>query len=149
MMVQEQHIPINIFYAHADAREDEYLRGRLEKHLAPLQQQGGFTGWHPQLVSPGEDVAATLAHHINQAHLILFLVSADFLASTACIQMTQWAIERFQAGKVHVIPILLRPADYRSTLFAHLSPLPTDSRPITSWPDPERALQMLQKDSAK
>ena len=53
-------------YSHAD----EALRNELEKHLAGLLRQGVITTWHDRRIGPGEEL-----------HIILLLVSADFLGS--------------------------------------------------------------------
>jgi hypothetical protein len=53
--------------------------------------------------------------HLQDASIILLLVSPDFLASDYCYSMEmQWALERHHTGESHVIPILLRPTDWQS-----------------------------------
>src|SRR5205807_4452936 len=75
------------------------------------------------------------------ASVILLLVSADFLASDYCysIEMKR-ALERQEAGEAQVIPILVRPADWKDAPFAHLQALPTGANPIASWSDSDSAL---------
>jgi hypothetical protein len=46
--------------------------------------------------------------YINQAHLILFLVSPDFLASDACYEEMKLAMRRMNTKEVSVIPFLMR-----------------------------------------
>jgi len=68
-------------------------------------------------------------------------VSADFFASDYCsgIEMKR-ALERQEAGEARVIPILVRPADWTDAPFAYLQALPTNAKPIVSWPDKDTAL---------
>jgi tetratricopeptide (TPR) repeat protein len=68
-------------------------------------------------------------------------VSADFLASDYCygVEM-QRALERQKAGEARVVPILVRPVDWKSAPFAHLQALPSDAKPIASWRSKEQAL---------
>jgi hypothetical protein len=38
-----------------------------------------------------------------------------------------------------VIPIILRPVDWRTASFGRLQALPRDGRPVTRWPDQDEA----------
>ncbi|HEY6542300.1 MAG TPA: FxSxx-COOH system tetratricopeptide repeat protein, partial [Ktedonobacteraceae bacterium] len=131
--------PIEVFccYSHAD---EKWLR-RLEIHLSLLQRQGLISLWHDRLIAPGAEWARTIDTHLETASVILLLVSADFLASDYCysIEMKR-ALERHAANEARVVPILLRPVDWKDAPFAHLQALPADAKPITSWRDRETAL---------
>jgi hypothetical protein len=121
-----------IFMAYA--HEDERLRDQLEKHLALLKRQGLITAWHDRKIFAGIEWASEIDAHLNSADIILFLVSAEFLASDYCydIEMKR-ALERHSSGEARVIPIILRPCDWGGAPFAKLQALPKDARPITSW----------------
>jgi len=77
---------------------------------------------------------------LNSASVILLLISSDFLVSDYCsgIEMER-ALQRHQANEACVIPILLRTVDWKGAPFAHLQALPTNTRPITSWSNPDEA----------
>ena len=47
--------------------------------------------------------------HLDKVHVVLLLVSSDFLASNYCydVEMTR-ALERHEAGEARVIPVILR-----------------------------------------
>src|SRR6266852_1110811 len=124
--------PVEVFYSYA--HEDEAFRDTLEKHLSLLRRQGLITAWHDRRILPGADWSQAIDEHLEQASVILLLISADFLASDYCygIEM-QRALERHQANEARVIPILLRPVDWKGAPFAHLQALPTDAKPITIW----------------
>ena len=80
--------------------------------------------------------------HLNTAHLILLLISPDFMASDYCYgKEMQLALERHKAGTCRVIPILLRPTHWYDTPLSKLQMLPTKARPITRWPDRDEAFQ--------
>lgn len=51
----------------------------------------------------------------------------------------QRALELDQAKEARVIPILMRPVDWKGAPFAHLQALPTDARPITLWENRDAA----------
>jgi hypothetical protein len=129
---------LRLFYSYAD--KDEALRERLEVHLKLLERQGLIEPWHQRCLLPGSDARAETDRHLDQADLVLLLVSVDFLASNECWdeQMTR-ALERHETGKARVVPVLLRPCDLLSAPFAKLTPLPEDRVPVTRWTDQEDA----------
>jgi TIR domain len=88
----------------------------------------------------GSNWAGVIDAQLEQASIILLLVSADFLASNYCyeVEMSR-ALARHEAGQARVIPIALRSVDWQGAPFAHLQALPTDAQPITKWPDQDEA----------
>ena len=131
---------INIFYSYA--HEDERLRKKLETHLALLQQQGLIAAWHDRKISAGTEWVHEINTHLDAAQLILLLVSSSFLASKYCYgsEMAR-ALQRHEAGTARVIPIILRPVDWKNAPFSKLQVLPTDGRPITGrgWHNTDEA----------
>jgi tetratricopeptide (TPR) repeat protein len=129
-------ISVFISYAH----EDEALLKQLHTHLSLLQRQGLIATWYDRQIVAGNEWAGEIKDHLEQASIILLLVSADFLASDYCykVEMTR-ALERHEAGQARVIPIALRPADWTGMPFARLQALPTDARPITTWRNRDQA----------
>ena len=74
------------------------------------------------------------------ADLILLLVSMDFLNSDYIWgKELATAVERARRGDASVIPVLLRAVDIEDAPFAQLQGLPTDLRPVTSWPNRDEA----------
>src|SRR5437899_6650555 len=51
----------------------------------------------------------------------------------------QRALERHKANEARVIPIVLRPVDWKGAPFAHLQALPTNAKPITTWSNRDQA----------
>jgi internalin A len=133
-----------LFYSYA--HEDEHLRDELEIHLKLLERQGLIQPWHDRRIQPGVDWQHELDRNLEQADIILLLVSPSFIASDYCyeIEMTR-ALERHQAGEATVIPILIRPVNWSAVPFSHLQALPTDLTPVTQWPDPDNAWLDVEK----
>ena len=73
---------IKLFYCYA--REDKLLRDELEKHLSWLKRRYQLTNWHDREILPGEEWEQAIDKHLNTAHLILLLISPDFMASDYC-----------------------------------------------------------------
>jgi tetratricopeptide (TPR) repeat protein len=129
-------VSVFLSYAH----EDELLLRQLEKHLSGLQRQELISTWHDRKIVPGTSWAGEIDAHLEQASVILLLVSADFLASGYCYQVEmQRALERHEAGEARIIPIIVRPADWRHAPFAQLQALPTDAKAITTWHNQDEA----------
>jgi hypothetical protein len=67
-------------------------------------------------------------------------VSTSFLASNYCwsIEMDR-AMARHASGEARVIPIILKPCDWKDAPFAKLQALPKDAKPIVSWSNADEA----------
>lgn len=131
---------IKLFYCYA--REDRPLRDELEKHLSWLMRRYRLTNWHDREILPGEAWEEAIDEHLNAAHLILLLISSDFMASDYCYgKEMQRALERNKAGTCRVLPILLRPTFWEGAPFSHLHLLPTGAKPITLWQNRDEAFQ--------
>jgi len=131
--------PIEVFFSYA--HEDEDLRDELEKHLSILKWQGVITGWHDRRIGAGREWEGEIDKHLNTAHIILLLISADFLASDYCydVEMKR-AMKRHEAGEARVIPVILRPVDWKGAPFVKLQALPRDAKAVTEWPNRDKAL---------
>src|SRR5260221_2642823 len=129
---------LNVFYSYAD--RDEPLRKKLEKHLSILRRQNIINEWHHRRIIAGESRVDTISAHLSAASVILLLISPDFLASDYCygIEM-QYALQQHNEGRACVIPILLRPVDWREAPFAHLQCVPHNAKPVTSWSNRDEA----------
>ena len=122
------------------AREDKASLRKLEKALSQLKQQGLITTWNDRLIPAGTNQAQAIDTHLETASVILLLISADFLASDYHygIEMRR-ALERQNHGEACVIPVILRPCDWKGAPFGKLQALPTDARPIAKWDNHDEA----------
>lgn len=125
-----------ISYSH----RDEAFREELEKHLAPLRRQGLFDQWHDRKMIAGDALDDTISAHLEEADLILMLISADFVASDYCYakEMAR-ALERHEARQARAISIICRPCDFQGLPFAKFVLLPTDAKAVSSWADRDAA----------
>jgi hypothetical protein len=130
-------VEVFISYSH---RDDE-LRAQLETHLAMLKRKGVVRGWSDRRITAGQEWDKQIDRHLESADIILLLVSPDFLASDYCydIEVTR-AMQRHEGGGARVVPIILRHCDdWQSAPFGKLQALPKDARPVTDWPDRDKA----------
>ena len=124
--------PVEVFFSYA--HEDEALRDELEKHLAILKRQGVITGWHDRKIGAGREWEGEIDAHLNTARVILLLISPDFLVSDYCYDVElKRAMQRHDAREARVIPVILRPVDWKGAPFGKLQALPKDAKPVTLW----------------
>lgn len=128
-------IKVFLSYAH----KDEALQKELSEHLGALKHEKIIDTWFDRQISPGDNWSEEIARQLEEADLILLLVSSAFLDSTYCYEKEmRRAIERHEAGAARVIPICLRPCHWDPAPFAKLQGLPENMRPVTSLPQDER-----------
>lgn len=128
-----------LFVVYAPSGEDAALCSQLIKHLRFLEHEGLVRTFHSEQVRAGEHRKRALARHLLMADAVLVLYSADFVAFDLCLEIEGNALERARAGKLCVIPILLRPCDWGERDAAQLAALPSNRMPITQWPDRDAA----------
>lgn len=131
---------LSLFLSYANA--DQRMADQLVKHLAGLLREGVIDSWHDRNISGSEQYwSGQIADALDRADIVLFLVSADFLASDYCSDIeVRRALERHAAGEAVVIPVILRPCDWGGSLFSKFQALPSEGRPIASWPNRDSAL---------
>jgi TIR domain len=123
-------IAVNVVccYAH----EDEKLLNQLKTHLMPLVRQDLIAVWHDRNISAGAEWEAVIHERLEDAQIILLLISSDFMASDYCyrVEMSH-ALALHQQRKARVIPIILRPVHWQESPIGVLQALPIDGRPVT------------------
>ncbi len=128
----------SLFFSYS--HRDETLRDELEKHLSTLRRQGIITTWHDRRIGAGREFDQEISQHLEEADIILLLVSPDFLASDYCYEkeMTR-ALERHKSGEARVIPVILRPCDWHDAPFGKLQAVPKDGKAVTKFPSQDEA----------
>lgn len=135
---------LRMFYSYS--HKDEALRDELEVRLKLLQRQNLIQPWHDRRIIPGADWKQELDTNLEQADIVLLLVSPDFIHSDYCYEIEmKRAIERHDAGEALVLPILLRPVNWNELSFKQLQALPTNFKPVTKWADPDDAWLNIEK----
>ena len=129
--------PVEVFFSYA--HEDEVFMNDLRRQLALFDRQGVIRKWHDRLIPPGTEWQGQIDERILHSDIILLLVSPHFFDSDYCYdaEMTE-AMRRHESREARVIPIILRPCSWESAPFAGLQALPTDTLPISLWPDRKR-----------
>jgi TIR domain len=134
--------PVEIFYSYS--HKDEKLRDQLEVHLKLLQRQGLIVSWHDRRIGPSNEWEGEISSHLDSAQLILLLISPDFINSDYIYDIElKRAMERHETREARVIPIILRPCDWRNAPFSKLQSLPRDAKPVVKWGTRDEAFSQI------
>lgn len=127
-----------VFFSYS--HKDEQLRNDLEVQLTMLKREGLIEAWHDRQITAGSEFDGTIRQKLEEADVILLLASPDFLASDYCWGVeVERAMQRHEAGKALVIPVILRPCEWTKAPFGKLLGVPTDGKAITGWADRDAA----------
>lgn len=130
--------PVRIFISYAP--EDESLRRELEAHLSSLKRQGEVEILSDSSTPGGSAWISGINPRLEQADIILLLISSDYLASdfNYSVEM-RYAFERHEKGKTRIVPVILRTTYWEVPPFDKLQVLPANGIPVTQWPDRDAA----------
>lgn len=125
---------VNLFFSYS--HKDEELRDELEIHLSALKRQGIISAWHDRRISAGDEFAKEISEYLENANIILLLVSPYFINSDYCydIEMKR-SMEKYDQGEAIIIPVILHPCDWHDMPFGKLLACPRDGKPISKFPN--------------
>src|SRR5947207_5530125 len=106
-----------------------------EAHLYPLVQAGILSVWSARHLSAGSDRLTLMRDHLDQANVIVLLLSADFFINEECTSLMEQAL----SGESRVIPFLLRFVDWKTSKLANLPCLPANGQFVTTWDNQDQA----------
>jgi hypothetical protein len=106
----------------------------LKKHLSSLVRNGLIALRDYGNISPGAEWKQEVNKHLDEAQIILLLISPSFLDSDYCYNVEmQKAIERHERKEARVIPVILHPVHWKEPPIDKLQALPDHERPISKW----------------
>jgi hypothetical protein len=128
------------------AEADALLFHEFERHLAALRNSGVIHVWHVGEVMPGEDRRSEITRHFAEAHLVVLILSADFVSSPECYELLlSLAAEKTKSPRSRLVLLLVRPVDLSGTPLAGLKMLPENGQPISQWTDRDEAWMEIAK----
>jgi len=132
---------INVFYSYS--HKDDAYRDRLVEQLEDLASEGVINGWHDRKITPSADWKREIERNLDRAHIVLFLISPDFMASPYCLGVeAARAVELHWERRCRLVPVIIRPTpNWQDSKFKFgtFQALPRDAKPVSEWPRPERA----------
>lgn len=133
-------VSVFISYSH----EDESYKDKLEKHLSILKRNNVIETWHDRKIIPGEEWDKKIKTELENAKIILLLVSVDFLSSNYCYDIEiKRAVERHDKGEAILIPVMLRKCDWSDTCFSKIQALPKNAKPVKNFDDEDEAFYSI------
>ena len=135
----DPNIPVKLFVSYA--HDDEAEREKLDKHLSMTRRHPAVTIWNDRGIDPGQEWDAEIREELKTADVILLLVSSSFLASDYIYTVElKEALARHDSGDAVVVPIVMKPCEWRLAEFSKLQGLPKNVLPVASWPNEDDAL---------
>ncbi len=132
----QKQVKIFTSYAH----EDEELKNEMDKYLKVLKRSGKIDAWNDRALIAGQDWNDSIMRELQNADVILLLISVDFNASDFIWDKElAEAMRRHEEGSAYVVPIILRNCKWTSLPYAKLQALPRNARPILDYPDKDAA----------
>ena len=143
----EEKQTLKVFISYA--KEDKEFKEKLKDHLSTLLRNNKIVIWDDEKLHAGK-WDPQIEEQLNQADIILFLVSKDFISIAKKYiweKEIPLAIKRNQNDeKVKLIPIVLKPCDWEETALGDFTALPEKAKPIISWNDENEAfLSVIRK----
>ncbi|MDQ3712707.1 MAG: toll/interleukin-1 receptor domain-containing protein [Acidobacteriota bacterium] len=125
---------VKLFFSYS--HRDETLRNELQTHLSSLQRQGVIESWHDRRIGAGKEINNEINKHLEEAQIILLLISPYFIASDYCYEIEmKRAMEKHEAGEARVIPVILEPSNWHKLPFGKLLAVPTDGKAVSKFPN--------------
>lgn len=132
---------MKLFYSYCHS--DEEFREYMERHLSVLKRSGEISEWCDRKILPGQNFVEEIDRQMEAADIIVLLISSDFLASPACVHEMTAALNLREDTTTTVIPVIVRPCDWKHSKISSLLALPTDGLPITVWSNKDEAFQSI------
>ncbi|MGV9013436.1 MAG: toll/interleukin-1 receptor domain-containing protein [Flavobacteriales bacterium] len=127
-----------VFFSYS--HHDKEYRDELEKHLAMLKHEGLIQAWHDRRIIAGDVLDESISEHLDNAQVILCLLSSNFLASRYCFDVEmQRAMDRHERNEARVIPVIIHPCDWLHSPLGKLRATPDDGKPISKFANPHDA----------
>ncbi|HEX9928324.1 MAG TPA: tetratricopeptide repeat protein, partial [Pyrinomonadaceae bacterium] len=124
-----------LFYSHKDRKFGD----ELNKHLASLKREGLIRNLYDLELAVGSEWEKEINYRLNNAAIILLLISPDFISEYAHSKEIMHVLERHEKGEVLVIPILIHDTYLDNLPFSKLQCLPRNAKAIINWQDQDEA----------
>lgn len=135
-----------VSYSHVDTA----LKDQLVHHLKPLERMNLVETWNDEQIEAGKEWEKAISNELNDADIILLLISVDFINSGYCYEIEmENALERHDNGDARVIPIILRNCLWQQMPFGKLQALPSDGKAVVTWGSQDEALTDVAKEILK
>lgn len=120
---------LNIFISYA--HKDEAFKEALDTHLTMLKRSDKIATWNDRAILASTEWDDEIKEQLEQAHIIILLVSASFLASKYIWENElTLAMEWHKKKEVRIVPVFIKPCDWKDAPFGSVQGLPRDAKPV-------------------
>lgn len=125
--------PVRLFFSYS--HKDQQYREAMEKSLALLERKKLLRHWSDHSILPGQQISPRIREEMNNADIIVFLLSQNFIASDECVKEWNDAKELFKKNKLLFrVPIILSDCAWEDLLAGDdVKALPRDGRAVTTF----------------
>jgi hypothetical protein len=127
------------------SHRDRELKEALEKHFTSLMLAGRISEfWSDDHITAGTMFDPRIRDQLDSSEIILLLLSADYFSSHYCWNVeARAAIERHEATRARLVPVLLRDVKWDVPPLKNYSVVPRNLKPVTLWPDLDQAFRQV------
>jgi hypothetical protein len=131
-------IQMNLFlsYSHKDASSLD----KLHTHLSILKRKGLIKTWFDRDILAGGNLEDEISAALAEADGFIALMSPDYIASDYCYDREMaYALERHAEKSLTMVPVIVRPCQWKKTPLGELKALPDDGLAVSEWSNEDRA----------
>jgi AAA+ ATPase superfamily predicted ATPase len=138
----ESRNPLKVFISYC--RADERFREELARALSPLVVAREIAVLQDSDIRAGTQWNDEILKLLEEADVVLTLVSPAFFHSNfvVTVEMPK-ALERANSGQILLVPVVVRPVEWRSTSLAEFQALPRNLTPVSKWDDRDDAYKEI------
>jgi internalin A len=120
---------LNVFISYS--HKDEAFKEALDTHLTMLKRSDKIATWNDRAILAGTEWDNEIKQQLANAHIIVLLVSASFLASDYIWkEELNHAMQRHENGTARIIPVFIKACDWKDAPLGKIQGLPRDAKPI-------------------
>lgn len=131
---------IKLFYSYS--HKDDKYRQSMETALTLLKRDNMLSSWSDRQILPGQRISAKIKKEINEANIIVFLLSPDFIGSDPCVEEWEYAKNLSKEKNIYRIPIILKDCAWLDFIKSDdLKVLPNDGNSVVQYENQSTAWQ--------
>ena len=129
---------ISLFYSYS--HRDRNHREKMESTLHLLKKNAGLRQWSDEAIVPGTEWSEEIRAQLEDATIIVFLMSIDFVASEPCLEEWEAAVQLARESDRYLIPVVLSPCPWKDVPgMRSRQALPVDAKAISSYENEDSA----------
>ncbi len=137
--------PTLVFVSYS--RKDNALLDQLRAALVPYERIGTLHIWADMLTEPGEKWESEIVDHLDNAQIVILLLSNDFLSSSYCMDVEFPRVRvREKKGECTIVPIVVRACRYDLLKIGEIQAIVPGGKPVDEHEKPDRAWHEVTKE---